>query len=72
MPCEMETAYKKGNIERLMHLKVNLCMECGCCSFGCPAHRPLVQTNKLAKAKLAAWRKLQSEKLDAKKEAVQK
>ena len=36
----------------------------------CPAHRPLVQTNKLAKAKLAAWRKAQSEKLDAKKEAV--
>ena len=35
-------------------------------------HRPLVQTNKLAKAKLAAWRKLQSEKIDAKKEAVQK
>ena len=35
-----------------------------------PAHRPLVQTNKLAKAKLAAWRKAQSEKLDAKKEAV--
>ncbi|MFR4069186.1 MAG: hypothetical protein ACLT1T_10055 [Oscillospiraceae bacterium] len=32
-----------------------------CCSFGCPAHRPLVQTNKLAKAKLAAWHKLQSE-----------
>lgn len=29
MPCEMETAYKKGNIERLMHLKDNLCMECG-------------------------------------------
>ena len=45
-------------------------MECGCCSFGCPAHRPLVQTNKLAKAKLAVWRKAQSEKLDAKKEAV--
>ena len=59
-----------GNMERLAELKVNLCMECGCCSFGCPAHRPLVQTNKLAKAKLAAWRKAQSEKLDAKKEAV--
>jgi len=47
-------------------------MECGCCAYICPAHRPLVQTNKLAKAKLAAWRKLQSEKIDAKKEAVQK
>ena len=62
MPCEMETAFKKGNIERLMELKVNLCMECGCCSYGCPAHRPLVQTNKLAKAKLAAWLKEQTYK----------
>ena len=72
MPSHIVAAYEAGNMERLAELKVNLCMECGCCSFGCPAHRPLVQTNKLAKAKLAAWRKLQSEKLDAKKEAVQK
>ena len=72
MPSHIVTAYEAGDMERLAELKVNLCMECGCCSFGCPAHRPLVQTNKLAKAKLAAWRKLQSEKLDAKKEAVQK
>mgnify|MGYP002513225208 CR=1 FL=1 len=33
----------------LDELKVNACMECGCCSFVCPANRPLVQTNKLAK-----------------------
>ena len=72
MPSHIVAAYEAGNMERLAELKVNLCMECGCCSFGCPAHRPLVQTNKLAKAKLAAWRKLQSEKIDAKKEAVQK
>ena len=72
MPSLIETAFKMKDVDELKALKVNLCMECGCCSFGCPAHRPLVQTNKLAKAKLAAWRKLQSEKLDAKKEAVQK
>ena len=30
--------------------KVQLCMECGCCSYVCPAHRPLVDTNKKAKA----------------------
>ena len=72
MPSHIVAAYEAGDMERLAELKVNLCMECGCCSFGCPAHRPLVQTNKLAKAKLAAWHKLQSEKLDAKKEAVQK
>ena len=72
MPSHIVAAYEAGDMERLAELKVNLCMECGCCSFGCPAHRPLVQTNKLAKAKLAAWHKLQSEKIDAKKEAVQK
>ena len=70
MPSQIETAYRAGDMPRLHALKVNLCMECGCCSYGCPAHRPLVQTNKLAKAKLAAWLKEQSSKLDAGKEAV--
>ena len=70
MPWHIVEAYEAGNRESLAQLRVNLGMEGGCCSFGCPAHRPLVQTNKLAKAKLAAWRKAQSEKLDAKKEAV--
>ncbi len=62
MPSHIVAAYEAGDMERLAELKVNLCMECGCCSFICPAHRPLVQTNKLAKAQVAAWRKLQSEK----------
>jgi len=31
---------------------VETCMECGCCAFGCPANRPIVQTNKLAKLAL--------------------
>lgn len=52
------TAYSKAlNIEsreekvaRLEEYKINLCMECGCCSFVCPARRPLVQNNRLAKA----------------------
>ena len=30
--------------------KIMLCMECGCCSFVCPANRPLVQNNRIAKA----------------------
>ena len=68
MPCEMETAFKKGNLERLMHLKVNLCMECGCCSFICPAHRPLVQTNKLAKAQVMAYKNALKAKAEAEKQ----
>lgn len=59
MPCEIETAFRLGKTERLAELKVNLCMECGCCSYGCPAHRPLVQTNKMAKAQVAVWKAAQ-------------
>ena len=35
--------------DRLMAEKINLCIECGCCSFVCPAKRPLVENNRLAK-----------------------
>jgi electron transport complex protein RnfC len=52
MPAAIETAYHNNNPEMLKKLKVNLCMECGCCSYGCPARRPLVQVNKLSKAML--------------------
>ncbi len=53
-PTEIESAYERKDVEKLRAYKVNLCMECGCCSFVCPAKRMLVQTNKLAKALLAA------------------
>jgi electron transport complex protein RnfC len=43
-------AYRKRDAKLLEKLQVQACMECGCCSFHCPANRPLVQTNKLAKA----------------------
>ena len=50
MPAQLSIAYENRNAERLQELKVNICMECGCCSYVCPAGKPLVQTNKLAKA----------------------
>ncbi len=48
-PAEISRAYENGSADALEELSVNTCMECGCCSFVCPAHRPLVQNNKLAK-----------------------
>ena len=42
----------EDKMARLEENKVNLCMECGCCSYVCPANRPLVQNNRLAKAAL--------------------
>ncbi len=54
MPTMINIAYAKKDAEQLARLKVNICMECGCCSYVCPANRPLVQTNKLSKAVLRA------------------
>lgn len=51
-PAAIAKAYNNKDAEALDKLSVNACMECGCCSFVCPANRPLVQTNKLAKAYL--------------------
>ena len=53
-PFAIGDAVNKKDAEVLGKLKVTLCMECGCCSFVCPAHRPLVQQNKLGKAILKA------------------
>lgn len=50
---------KEERASRLVEAKLNLCMECGSCSFVCPSRRPLVETNRLAKADL---RNIQSAK----------
>ncbi len=54
-PREIFRAYNNNSPEELERLCVDLCMECGCCSFVCPANRPLVQTNKLAKIMLRKY-----------------
>lgn len=51
-PPAISKAYKNGQYDELQKLSADLCMECGCCSYVCPANRPIVQTNKLAKQKL--------------------
>lgn len=49
MPASYEKAYFARNAEELKALKVNLCIECGTCSFVCPAKRNLVHSIKLGK-----------------------
>ena len=48
-PMAISHAYKVGDVDALKALNVETCMLCGCCSFVCPANRPLVQRNKLSK-----------------------
>ena len=49
-PPALAKAYKDKDIEGMKKAGAEICMECGCCSFNCPANRPITQTNKLAKA----------------------
>lgn len=41
---------------RLEEYSVTLCMECGCCSYVCPANRPLIQNNRMAKNSLREYK----------------
>lgn len=50
MPAKLEKAYDKRDAAELENLCVDLCINCGCCSFVCPAKRHLAQKNQLAKA----------------------
>lgn len=45
----MEIEDEDKRLDALNAAKVQLCMECGCCSYVCPAHRPLAETNSKAR-----------------------
>jgi electron transport complex protein RnfC len=54
-PPAIAKAFNFKDGEKLYKYRVNLCMECGACSFVCPAHQPIVQRHKLAKLMLREW-----------------
>lgn len=56
-PRDIERAVLAGSFARTEELFVSSCMECGVCSFVCPAKRPLVQAIRLAKKSLKEGRK---------------
>lgn len=51
-PREIERAVLAQDFVRAEKLNVNACIECGTCSYVCPAKRPLVQAVRLAKKTL--------------------
>lgn len=65
-PVGIARAYKSGDAEALLKLRVDICMECGCCSYVCPAKRPLVETNKMSKTLLREYMNAQKAKEGAK------
>lgn len=51
-PTDINSAILKGNIDICEALHADQCMECGICSFVCPAKRNLSQSVKLAKREI--------------------
>jgi electron transport complex protein RnfC len=49
MPSHIEDAYTLKRVDLLNKYKVNMCAECGCCAYLCPAKRPLAQVMVLSK-----------------------
>lgn len=58
----MELEDEKECLSILEKEKVQLCMECGCCSYICPARRPLVDINRNAKSFVKKARAAAAEK----------
>jgi len=59
MPPYIENAYELKKPELLKQFKVNMCAECACCAFTCPAKRPLIQVMIQAKNILWLYEKAQ-------------
>jgi electron transport complex protein RnfC len=49
-PSQLGMLARKGRYEEMAaDFNLNDCFECGCCSYVCPSHIPLVQYFRVAK-----------------------
>ena len=60
-PAAIDRAVRAGNVQALLELNVSACMECGCCSYICPAKRHLVERNRLGKQMVRDYLKKEEE-----------
>ncbi len=58
----MNTKNEDAKARRLIATGVRQCVDCGCCSYVCPANRPLLQINWDAKSFLKKYAAAQKEK----------
>jgi electron transport complex protein RnfC len=52
LPLYINMNVANRKFEETAKYHVNDCIECGCCSYVCPASRNLVQSVRIAKAEL--------------------
>ncbi len=62
MPSSMGVQIEKERYDMAEETNVMDCIECGCCSYVCPSHRPLVQLFRRGKAEINANRRRQATK----------
>ena len=57
MPIFIGSSVEQGMYELAETYRALDCIECGCCSYICPAKRPLTQWIRIGKAEIAAKRR---------------
>jgi electron transport complex protein RnfC len=57
LPCTLSECVEAEDYAGAEAYDVLACIECGCCAFECPAHRPLTQLMKQGKAKVTLIRR---------------
>lgn len=63
----MEIEDEDERYAKLEALDIRVCMECGCCAYVCPAHRPLVKTNREAMQFVRKYKAAHAEKKEGSK-----
>lgn len=72
MPCFLSEMAEAGQVAAADEAGILDCIECGCCAYVCPSHRPLVQHMRQTKISAAALRRENQAREQAEKEAAQK
>jgi len=53
LPNEISIACEAQSLDAIAATSILDCFECGCCTYVCPARRPIVHWVKFGKAELA-------------------
>ena len=62
MPLYLQQLAMADDMDSCEKYYVTACIECGCCSFGCPSKRNLVQNIRLAKRSVMAIQRERAQK----------
>ena len=62
MPLHLQQYAAKDDMDSCEKYNVTACVECGCCSYGCPSKRQLVQTIRIAKRKVMGIQRERAQK----------